>query len=361
MTVEEIKELINDEIRVQTDPDSISPPTVATILDALADLIDEVQGDIVYSQIPVWVPGSYPAGKLVRRNRIIYESQINGNTADPALDTVNWVEQADIIKNNITVNVEEGKIGGYVNGDIVLSGTNLTTFVNNLIRETVSPTYTEPTIVLSSTNTIYSYEIGETISIPLLSSFTQNNAGSLNGYSVRRNGVQISTLGNYTDIIQMNGVGYNYQTRVSYNTGPILNDSMGNPDPTGQIIGGYKFSNTLTYKGYRKVFYGTNVEPTSSSQVRDLTDFLLNPIVGSTFTIDIEIGAEQVVFAYPSTLQDPTSVKYVELADSEISSIFTKTIVNVEGASGFGSIAYKVFIYKPVEAFSQKVTYRVII
>lgn len=363
LTPAQIKVLIDQDIRQKVTEDSIPPPTVAYILDALADLIDSMSIGGGSTTIPLWNSLIvYNLGDLVLRNRIIYRSQINGNLGlDPATDLVNWFEQADLMKETVTVNLVDGKVGGYENGDIVLQGTSMNSIIKHLLTESVPPIYTPPTLVLSSTNTTHVYEIGETVTIPLLSSFTQNDAGSINNRSVKRNSVEISTLGNYTDVILMNGTSYNYQTRVNYNTGILKNDSEGIPDSSGRILGGYIDSNTLTYIAYRKAFFGTNLNPTNSGQVRSLSGFILNPLPGSEFIITIPVGSVQVAFAFPAGFPDVTSVKYIELADSEIKGIFNKTIVSVAGASGYTGITYKVYVYTPCEPYSQEVKYKVVI
>jgi hypothetical protein len=60
-------------------------------------------------------------------------------------------------------------------------------------------------------------------------------------------------------------------------------------------------------------------------------------------------------------LQDVSSVKYVEWLNAEIKDVFIKTNVNVEWANGYTDIAYKVFIYTPVEPFPATATYLVTI
>jgi hypothetical protein len=51
----------------------------------------------------------------------------------------------------------------------------------------------------------------------------------------------------------------------------------------------------------------------------------------------------RVVFAYPSTLKDLSSVKDKNGLEAEIISSFTSTIVSVSGANGYDSIEYKVY------------------
>ena len=96
-------------------------------------------------------------------------------------------------------------------------------------------------------------------------------------------------------------------------------------------------------------------------KLRALAVNAINPIVGSQLVIPIALGSTTVAFAYPAALQDVTSVLYVELSNSEVKTLFTKTLVNVEGANGFTQMSYKVYTFTPIQPFQAAVTYRVII
>jgi hypothetical protein len=124
------------------------------------------------------------------------------------------------------------------------------------------------------------------------------------------------------------------------------------------------------------VFYGTpSATPIASADVRALTgafaasanttvDGTGLPIANITvpnFIIAIPAGATRVVFAYPASLRDVASIRYLELADSEVKANFTMTTVSVTGANGVAAINYKVWTYTPVEPFSVANHYKVFI
>ncbi len=90
-----------------------------------------------------------------------------------------------------------------------------------------------------------------------------------------------------------------------------------------------------------------------------MASYVLNPSNGTTFTISIPVGAVKVTFAYPASLRDVTSVIYVEGLGADVKGAFTKTLVDVEGASGYTAISYKVYTFVPVEAFGATATYNV--
>lgn len=120
---------------------------------------------------------------------------------------------------------------------------------------------------------------------------------------------------------------------------------------------------TSTFSFVRNGFYGTDTdatELTTSDQVRALTA-VKNVKKGSTFTIQVPVGANKVVIAYPSTLGDLKSVKFVESMNAEISSVFNKTAIQVEGANTYTSTEYNVYQYVPAVEFSQVSTFNVTI
>ena len=118
-----------------------------------------------------------------------------------------------------------------------------------------------------------------------------------------------------------------------------------------------------TFSFVRNGFYGTDTDATpltTSDQVRALTS-VKNIKKGSTFTIQVPVGANKVVIAYPSTLGDMKSVKFVESMNAEISTVFDKTALQVEGANAYTSTEYNVYQYVPATPFSQVSTFNVTI
>lgn len=278
------------------------------------------------------------------------------------------------------------EVGAIEAGDVVVEGTDLQGFVEQLLLSTFFPTFTSPSFDLRRTSgdTGNNYEVGELISFTLFADFDR---GSINGDNVGgvwnpstfqdfRAGaatnytIEGNVLGATNTLAVVNyqveeGTGSNNQwsASVDYAIGPQPLDSEGNnyltPLPAGSD------SDTTSVNGRRKAFYGSDsgssTPYTTSAQIRALSDDLLNPSDGSTFTINIPIGAQMVVFAYPSSLQDVDSVIYVEGLNAEIKGVFNKTPVTVEGANGHDPTDYKVYTYVPASAFTATATYNVTI
>lgn len=139
---------------------------------------------------------------------------------------------------------------------------------------------------------------------------------------------------------------YKITAKANYGDGAIPVTNTGNEYPAGQIKGGAKSATSLAVTGYRNSFYGTMdaKDDVTSAVIRGLDGVsgaaLSN---GSTFDVEIPVGAMRVVIAYPATLQDISSIKDVNGMSAEISSGFVPQTVQVEGAGGYTAIDYKVY------------------
>ena len=58
----------------------------------------------------------------------------------------------------------------------------------------------------------------------------------------------------------------------------------------------------------------------------------------------------RVVFAYPATLRDVTSVSDVNGLGAEVKTAFTKSVVSVEGANNYNATDYKVYVMDMAKA-----------
>ena len=105
-------------------------------------------------------------------------------------------------------------------------------------------------------------------------------------------------------------------------------------------------------------FYGHDASSTAcstSADVRGLTSNVANPKSGTKFTVAAKAGDQRITIAVPAPLTI-ASAKYQEGMNAESKSIFTQTTVNVEGKNGYTAVAYNVFTYVPLTAFSGNYT-----
>jgi hypothetical protein len=278
-----------------------------------------------------------------------------------ALDTITG-GTASTVDTTANIIVAGVTVGGYTTGDTITSGTSLETILNTMLIKEIPPTYVNPTLTLSGGG---NYEAGTNVADTFTPSWAQNNAGSQTGYTLKENGSTIytaSSAGAYTQSsFQIGDTTDTYIANVAYSEGAILNDNLGNPYPTGHIPAGNINSNNVYINGYRNLFYGCSGDSTTSAGIRALSNSVLNPSNGTSFTITIPEGATNVIFAYPATLEDVSSVEYVEGLYAQVKSIFTETTLNVLGANSYSGINYKVYTYTPAEAFSSVAHYNVVI
>jgi hypothetical protein len=264
--------------------------------------------------------------------------------------------------------------------DVVVSGVTLTEFIEQLLIKTYYPTYVAPTAALTSSisSSVESGTIANNLLTLTLSrgsilgdivggvwvptQFQNYRAGIASNYTINgvdRDLVNTLTLTSYGVVDGAN----TWSGLVEYTEGSQPLDSNNDAFETPLAAG--SLAPSVTIYGRRKAIYGTDAVSatpyTLSSQVRLLSGSLLNPANGSTFTISIPIGALQVVFAYPATLENVSTVKYVEGLNAEVKNIFTQTTISVDGANGYSAVSYKVYTYVPAVAFPATATYNVTI
>jgi hypothetical protein len=270
-------------------------------------------------------------------------------------------------------------VGAIDEGYTFVTGTTFSEFVELVSKRTLPPSYAGPTLSIGANPSPTLFEIGTIISPILSRSLALNDAGAEVSTSLSKNSVVIATSWPYTDnSVLLGNTAISYVGAVTYAEGPCKLNNRGVIDCNGHILAGTVGSNTITFQGTRLAFFAgtTSGTPATSADVRSLGNTSFNSSNNSTvdgdgsalggsvtpnFTITIPIGAVRVVFAYPATSRPVASVRYQELADSEVKANFTMTLVNVEGAGGFPAISYRVYSYTPVEPFSLVNRYKVFI
>lgn len=258
-------------------------------------------------------------------------------------------------------------------------GMTFSEFVEVISKRTLPPSYTGPTMSISANPAPQNFEIGTIISPIISRTLALNDAGPENATTLSKDSILIATSYPYTDNnVLLTELPTVYSGNTSYDEGACKLDNMGVVDCDGHILAGMVVSNNIVFGGTRMAFFGgiTGSTPTTSAQVRALGNSSFNSTNNTTvdadgvalggsitpnFVITIPIGAVRVVFAYPATSRAVASVRYQELADSEVKANFTMTTVNVEGAGGYTAIPYRVYTYTPVEPFSIVNHYRVFI
>lgn len=318
-------------------------------------------GDVVFADTAPAVE----AGKvwIDTTNNAIYRADVSGTPAWVACSAAS--SSGDTITTDFTVyGVTQGI---YSDGNVITAGTSLADVVKNMLQAIIPPTYQAPTLSLSGSAPA-TVEAGTSIAPTLTPTWNQRDGGTPILYTVKRGGVDVLT--NATAIAYnepsfvLGDTSVQFQATETYNQGPVKNNNQGNASPAGQIPAGTATSGTVTYTGKRQLFYGADIgtnAPADSAAVRILASKVLGPVNGTVFSLTIPAGTARVVFAYPDTLREVSSVKYVELGNGEVKDTFALTTVSVEGAAGFTAINYKVYSFVPAMPFGDAVTYTVTI
>ena len=261
-------------------------------------------------------------------------------------------------------------VGSFSNGDTIAAGTSIDAIVRKLVQVQIPPTYSAPSVSISVSSgaTGGSYEEGTSVTPNLTAAFTKNDAGALTNIVIKKNGTQVATSttspATHSETFTIEGT-TKFSATATYAAGAVKQDNFGADYPTGSITAGSKNSSEITYTGYRKFFYGADsvaTAATTSANVRALANASDKAAAaGTTFTISVTKGQTRATFAYPATVRDVNSVKYVEMGNDESKALFEKTTVAVEGANGHTAIDYKVYSLIPAQPFPSNMTFNVTI
>ena len=256
---------------------------------------------------------------------------------------------------------EVGKVK-LVNGmaELVPPGGTLDDFFDNFIDEK-NPSTTDPSVSLSFPQA-KAYEVGTNVTPSYSASL---NAGSYtygpdtdvtaSAWEITDTASHSATTasGSFPELTVSDGISYKITAKATHGAGAVPVTNTGKPYAAGQIASGTKSTTSGAVTGYRNTFYGTLTEKTdpTSAIIRALTGKSGKALSnGNSFTVTVPVGALRVIFAYPATLRDVTSVKDVNGMNAEIKSSFVKSTVSVEGAGGHTAISYKVYILDFAEA-----------
>ena len=255
---------------------------------------------------------------------------------------------------------------------IAAAGKNLKQVFDTIFVKEKNPSITQPSVSVSLEGA-GAKEVGTKVTPSYTATF---NAGkyefgpatgcSITSWSVTdtNNAEPLNTAtGSFAEITVADDTNYKVTATGNFNEGVIPVTNVGNEYASGKIAAGSKSATSSAITGYRNSFYGTLTEKgeLTSDIIRSLGKSNKALKNGNTFDITIPVGAMRVVFAYPATLRDVTSVKDVNGLNAEISGAFTKSTLSVEGLNNFQGINYKVYVTDFAEAVATANTYKVTI
>lgn len=271
----------------------------------------------------------------------------------------------------ITVNGVTGL--GIANGATISAGTSLDEFVRMVVQKAIPATYTKPSVSIANNGGQASgnVEAGTTISPKLKATFTKNDAGDLVSIAIKQNGTDVAT--GTESPLDYNGEGIvigdesiTFSASATYGDAPVKTNNLGAESTENWFAGGTVNSSNYVVTGKRNLFYGTGVgtvPEVNSAMVRGLVNKKLAPAQGTAFNINVAVGQQYIVFAYPASLRDVNNVTYVEANDSGMASNFEKLVIDVADARGGanGIMSYKVYTYEMAVPAAAAMTFKVTI
>ena len=255
---------------------------------------------------------------------------------------------------------------------IATAGKNLKQVFDTIFVKEKNPSVTQPSVTVSLAGA-GAKEVGTKVTPSYTTSFNagEYEFGPATGCNPTSWSVTDSdgsaplttATGKFAEITVADDTNYKVNATVNYSEGAIPVTNVGNEYASGKITAGSKSATSSAITGYRNSFYGTLTEKgeLTSDIIRSLNKSNQALTNGSTFSITIPVGAKRVVFAYPATLRDVTSVKDVNGLNAEISGAFTKSTLSVKGLNNFQGINYKVYVTDFAEAVATANTYKVTI
>ena len=152
-----------------------------------------------------------------------------------------------------------------------------------------------------------------------------------------------------------------YKAIATHGAGVTANDNLGSAsDPAVNIASGTKEKTTSAYTPFRNVFYGASTEkPTlDSAAIRALTP-TGKAYAAGTLTINVPAGAQRVVIACIAGKTGVTKVINETAMNADVTSTFTQSSVNVEGANGYAAKDYNVWVFEPAVAYGNAAVLKV--
>ena len=271
----------------------------------------------------------------------------------------------------ITVNGVTGL--GISDGATISAGTSLDEFVKMVVQKAIPATYTKPTVSIANNGGQASgnVEAGTTISPKLKATFTKNDAGDLESIVIKNGSTEVATgtespLTYTGEDVVIGDETITFSASATYGDAPVKNNNLGQESKENWFAGGTVNSSNYSITGKRNLFYGTgvgSVPEVNSAMVRGLVNKKLAPAQGTSFNINVAVGQQYIVFAYPSSLRDVNNVTYVEANDSGMASNFEKLVIDVADARGGanGIMSYKVYTYEMAVPAAAGMTFKVTI
>lgn len=257
-------------------------------------------------------------------------------------------------------------------GTIAAAGKNVKDVFASILAKEKNPTASEPAVTITCSQ-VGAYEAGTKVIPNYTASLSTGSYtyGPETGIVATAWSVTDGTStkdaasGSFDELTVGDVTNYAITATATHGEGSVPKTNLGNEYSAGRIAAGTKSKSTGKITGYRNSFYGTleaKDGAINSTLVRGLSGKSGKALAnGDSFNLSIPVGAIRVIFAYPATLRDVSSVQDINGMSAEIKSAFTMNVVSVEGANGYDAIDYKVYVMDMANANDTENTYKVTI
>lgn len=257
-------------------------------------------------------------------------------------------------------------------GTIAATGKNVKEVFASILAKEKNPTATPPAVTINCSQ-VGAYEVGSKVTPAYNASLSAGSYtyGPATGITATAwsvtDGVATkdAASGSFDELTVGDSTSYVITATATHGEGAVPKTNLGNEYAAGKIAAGTKSKATGKITGYRNSFYGTLEAKdgvVNSAMIRGLSGKSGKALAnGNTFNLSIPVGAIRVMFAYPATLRDVSSVQDVNGMSAEVKTAFTMSVVSVEGANGYNAIDYKVYVMDMANANDTANTYKVTI
>lgn len=245
---------------------------------------------------------------------------------------------------------------GQVN--VPATGKTLDQLLLDAFAEEKNPNVTQPSVSVSSSQ-VKAYEAGTNVTPSYNASL---NAGSYQygpatgitatSWSVQFDSQTLTTAsGSFTQIQVTDSTNLRITATAQHGDGAIPVTNLGTPKEELKITAGSKSGQTGAITGYRQIFYGVNnsTEPLTSAIIRGLTPGNKAASAITINSIKAQADTKRIIIAVPqSSGLKVTAANITSSLNADVTSSYVKqSPVNVEGANGYQTVPYDVFVYQP--------------
>lgn len=301
-----------------------------------------------------------------------YTAYIHNGSNWVAMDG-NYSAENVYFKNNFTFTESVGAIEvPPETGNVIVEaeGLNIKQFLTKIFSKEEDPIVTYPTLTITATPVITSYEIGSKITQGYTTTYYsgQYQYGPAPTGAVKlsqtikdsKGNVLDTASGTFPEQVVTDKFEYRLECSATYDDGEVPLTNLGNKCADKQIKAG---TTDTIYTGkitsYRNSFYGavnTKAEILDADYIRNLNASNYTLSKDSTFNIPIPIGTMRVIIAYPASLGELQKVEDSNDSNSNIVSAFGEPeIISIPGANNLYPIDYRVYktdFAKPYDAIN---------